>query len=183
MEGLDFCILPGSERAMPRTLEGAKLADLAAAERFAVPWHLVRDTHDVGAIRGFVPAGCSHTVLGFYDRDSGFLGWYGNLEGGLRRWTDGLDLIDLILDVWLPVDGEPGWLDEDEVPAALAAGIVTPTEMAAARAEGQRVFARYACGDRPFQDGWETWHPEPTWTPPPLPDDWDREPVQAEAPS
>jgi hypothetical protein len=174
IDGLDFCILPGAERAMPRTLAGAQLADIAAAERFVSRWQLVRDTHDVGPIRGFVPADCSHAVLGFYARDGAFLGWYGNLETRTRRWAGGLDVVDLILDLWLPVDGEPEWLDEDEVPAALAAGIVTPAQIAAARAEGERVLERRARAERPFRDGWETWRRDPAWPLPRLPDGWDR---------
>jgi uncharacterized protein len=172
-EGLVFCILPGAEREYPHALAGTNLADLPASERFASPWKLVRGVHDVPAVVGFMPRGSQHTVLGFYEETGDFRGWYVNLESGRRRWARGIDMTDVILDVWLPVGGGVEWLDEDEVEPALAAGVVTTPEIEAARAEAERALERFERRTRPFCDGWETWRPDPSWPAARLPIGWD----------
>lgn len=46
-------------------------------------------------------------------------------------------------------------------------GRFTPAEVAAIRAEGERVLAA-----SPFPTGWEDWRPDPSWRVPKLPSDW-----------
>jgi hypothetical protein len=110
--------------------------------------------------------GASHSILLFFRHE--FYAWYVNLERPLTRSPVGFDLTDLFLDVYVERDRPPRWLDEDELEQALAAGLLSRDEAAAARAEGERVLAEW-----PFPTGWEDFRPDPRWELPELPAGWD----------
>jgi Protein of unknown function (DUF402) len=111
--------------------------------------------------------GPPHSILLFFDDDGVFERWYVNLEGPLTRSPVGFDLDDLFLDLLVEPDGSHRWLDEDELDAALAAGLLTEDDAAAARAEGERVLSAW-----PFPTGREDFRPDPRWEPPRLPAGW-----------
>jgi predicted RNA-binding protein associated with RNAse of E/G family len=56
---------------------------------------------------------------------------------------------DLFLDHWLPADGPPSWLDEDELDAALRAGLLDDAMRERIAAERATVDALLAAGDWP----------------------------------
>lgn len=120
-----------------------------------------------GPILRLTRPGEAHSVLHFRHPDGSFRGWYVNLEHPLRRTRVGFDFDDLVLDLWLEPGAEWRWLDEDELEAALARGLLSPAEAALARAEGERVIAANR-----FPTGWEDWEPDPTWPIPALPAGW-----------
>jgi hypothetical protein len=130
-------------------------------------WEYRESTFRANALRLTRP-GVAHSILLFFAEDLVFDCWYVNLEGPLIRSRLGFDLDDLFLDLLLQPDGSYRWLDEDELDAALVAGLLTQQEARAAREEGERVLAEW-----PFPTGWEDFHPDPDWEPPRLPVGWD----------
>ena len=52
-------------------------------------------------------------------------------------------------------------------------GLFTPAKADAIRAEGERAIERIEAWSTPFDEGWETWRPDPDWPLPELPDGWD----------
>jgi hypothetical protein len=130
-------------------------------------WQLEEGRFGTYALRLRRP-GPTHSILLFFDGDGEFEHWYVNLEGPLLRSAVGFDLEDHFLDLLVEPDGSYRWLDEDELAAAVAAGLLTAEDAAAARAEGERVLAEW-----PFPTGWEEWRPDPRWKPPRLPAGWD----------
>lgn len=80
----------------------------------------------------------------FHLADETFTGWYTNLRAPAR--LDGRDwtCVDLFLDHWLPAQGPPVWLDEDELAAARAAGLLSEVDarlVDAERATVERLLA------------------------------------------
>jgi len=141
------------------------------AGRAAVPgdeWRLVEGSFGLSALRVTRP-GETHSILHFFARDGAFQRWYVNLETPLTRSTVGFDFTDLFLDASAAPDGSWRWLDEDELEQAVAAGVLSAADAAAARAEGERVIRRW-----PFPTGWEDFRPDPAWPVPRLPSGWDR---------
>jgi hypothetical protein len=128
-------------------------------------WELQEGRFGTNALRLTRP-GEHHSILHFFRTE--FDGWYVNLERPLRRFAVGFECDDLFLDVFVEQNGRVRWLDEDELEQALAAGLVTAQDAAAARAEGERVLAEW-----PFPTGWEDFRPDPRWKPPRLPAGWD----------
>ena len=95
-----------------------------------------------------------------------------NLQARFRRTSIGFDTTDNALDIVMGTDLDWRWKDEDDVTARVAVGLTYPEEAAAFRAEGERVIVDIERRAYPFDQPWEDWRPDPTWTPPQLPEGW-----------
>ena len=118
--------------------------------------------------------GASHSVYLTWGKDGELVGWYVNLEEPWRESPFGFDTTDHLLDVWIEPDRSWRWKDEDELAEAVEIGLFTPAKADAIRAEGERAIERIEAWSTPFDEGWETWRPDPDWPLPELPNDWDR---------
>jgi predicted RNA-binding protein associated with RNAse of E/G family len=85
----------------------------------------------------------------FHLADGTFTGWYTNLRMPIRFDGDDWYCTDLFLDHWLPADGPPIWLDEDELTAALHGGLLDDVMRRAITAERATVDALLATGEWP----------------------------------
>lgn len=110
--------------------------------------------------------GRRHSIFLHWGGDGSLDYWYVNFERPLRRTAVGFDTFDEKLDLIVRPDGSYRWKDEDELEAASAAGLLDPE---AVRAEAARVLEEW-----PFPTGWEDWRPDPAWSVPQLPEDWER---------
>lgn len=100
--------------------------------------------------------------------------WRVNLESALARTRLGFDSLDYFLDMIIAPDLVTwAWKDEDEFALAVANGWFSDSEATAIRAEGLRAVDMARRGAPPFNEGWERWHPDPSWPIPVLPDGWD----------
>jgi hypothetical protein len=123
-----------------------------------------------------VTAGASHASwLVRRAEDEELLGWYVNLQTPLQRTSFGFDTTDQALDVIIRPDLTWRWKDEDELEMAIEHGLISPSEGKAIREEGERVLECALKREPPFGDGWETWHPDPTWPVPVIPGEWQRQ--------
>lgn len=108
-------------------------------------------------------------------RDSGEdWGWYINLQRPFRRTEQGLQTMDLMLDVLVERDRSWRWKDEDEFDALVTANLIDAAEAARVRDTGQRVISDIEANAPPFSDPWHSWRPDPAWPLPELPQGWDR---------
>jgi hypothetical protein len=115
------------------------------------------------------PPGRAHAIWHFWrGEERRFAGWYVNLQDPLERDGMCLDSHDHELDLVIRPDGSWYWKDEDKMDDWVRRGRYTPEEVAAARAEGERVLAEW-----PFPTGWEDWEPDPSRPVPELPDGWE----------
>ena len=88
------------------------------------------------------PALC-RDVGRFHLADGTFTGWYTNLRAPIRMDGNEWYCTDLFLDHWLPADGSPGmWLDEEELDAARAAGLVGAADVDLVRHERAAIEAQ-----------------------------------------
>jgi predicted RNA-binding protein associated with RNAse of E/G family len=98
-------------------------------------------------------------LLEFRDTDGELLGHYSDIgapltkiDGGLSRDPGGdYAMTDWFLDLWLTPAGEIRELDWDEFDQALAAGLLTETEAAQARATLARLKAEIGAGIYPYR--------------------------------
>ena len=112
--------------------------------------------------------GDAHAIWHFWDGDERrFAGWYVNMQDPFRRDGTAFDTQDHELDLWIEPDGSWQWKDEERMADWVRQGRFSLDEVAAIRAEGERVLAAW-----PFPTGWEEWAPDPSWPVPDLPADW-----------
>ncbi len=86
----------------------------------------------------------------FHLADGTFTGWYTNLRAPIRMKGPDWYCTDLFLDHWQPADGSPGeWLDEDELDAAVGAGLLDAARFDIVQAERAAITAELTAGTWP----------------------------------
>ena len=113
-----------------------------------------------------------------------FAGWYLNLEEPFRRTATGYDTQDLELDVWIPVDEDWRFKDEDMLEQRVSEGRFTEEQATAIRALGEQIGTRLDCGERWWDEQWASFEPDPAWRAPAFPGGWEEvPPTRAPPPS
>lgn len=135
-------------------------------------WRLVDDVWTARTLVLTRP-GAAHCILGFWPKDGGDLvTWYVNLEDPLRHSPLGFDGRDVFLDILIKPNGSWRWKDEDEFAQAQHLGLLSRSEAAAIRAEGERVIED-AESSNAWWLQWRAWTPDPFWQTPELLRGWD----------
>ena len=133
------------------------------------PWHGKDRWHGHGVLTLQLP-GRMHAIWAFWRGERReFTGWYVNFETPIRRRPDGYETQDLELDIWIPRDGDWEWKDEGLLEARVREGRFTAEQVAAVRAEGDRVAAELDAGRRWWDEAWASWTPDPEWPVPAFP--------------
>jgi Protein of unknown function (DUF402) len=137
------------------------------------PWTLRDDVLPQDALRLIVP-GEAHSVLLIWRPKWNLVCWYINLEEPFRRTPVGFDYMDQTLDIVVEPDMSAWrWKDEEELEEAIAKGIYSREQARAIRAEGERALERLLAREPPFDERWEGWRPEPTWSRPQITRGWE----------
>jgi hypothetical protein len=136
------------------------------------PWSGKNRWHGHGVLQLQRP-GEMHAVWVFWEGPKRALGaWYVNIQEPFRRSSIGFDTQDLELDIVIAPGGSWRVKDDDHLEAWIERGRWTREEVAAIRAEGERIIAELEAGRRWWSDEWATWEPDPAWPVLDLPADW-----------
>jgi len=128
--------------------------------------------HTTNVLNLFEPD-AGHCITAMYWAATGaFACWYVDLLDPIRRAGGGIVTWDRSLDIVVAPDLTWRWKDEEEFARLLELGWITEDESERIRREGQRVIARVERRERPFNENWASWRPDPAWAVPALPDDW-----------
>lgn len=175
-ELLAVWMAPGTDCVKPLLADGTPVHQEPLATRYSKPrtTSLTR-WHGPGVLKLARP-GEPWSVWLFWDDDWRFRNWYVNLEEPLVRWAGGVDSEDHFLDIAVYPDRSWEWKDEDEFVQAQRAGLMSAGQALRVRDAGRAAVGLIESWAAPFDAGWENWRPDPAWTVPPLPGDWDRTP-------
>jgi hypothetical protein len=120
-----------------------------------------------------VPRDAEYDIRYLWDADDwSFQGWYVNLQTPLKRVPTGFDSDDNMLDLTVNAKGEWQWKDEAELEDGVALGRHTVAEAAHIRAVGESLIPDIETRRGPFDRSLIDWRPDPAWTIPTVPDDW-----------
>ena len=161
----------GTRWKLPVALNGGRAG---ASSRFKAGW-MLKDVEWHGLNRLTMKIlDADYSVEIYRDAvDDSLRGWYINLEDPFRRTSLGFDFLDQMLDIIVSPDLSTWrWKDEDEFEEAVRLGVLSPARASTLRNEGEKAIAWLQSGKSPF-NGWEKWHPDPSWQIPVLPDGWD----------
>ncbi|HET7487520.1 MAG TPA: DUF402 domain-containing protein [Acidimicrobiales bacterium] len=117
--------------------------------------------------------GDSHAVWVSWLGGGGHLGWYVNLQRPYRRFGNGIEAMDLMLDAVVDPDLTWRWKDDEEFDQILGRGLFDPATGALVRREAADVIERIERAEPPFCEAWPSWRPDPRWPIPVLDDGWD----------
>ena len=144
-------------------------------------WTLVDDEWFGNDMLQLIQPGAGHAVFAWWVGPERTLdGWYINLQEPLRRTAIGFDTHDQILYIVVSADRATWrWKDEDELEQAQELGTISRQAADELRREGERALALLQASEPPYEDRWERWAPDPSWSIPTLRAGWDRETTSA----
>ena len=149
----------------------------ASADGRPHPWAGKQRWHGHGMLALRRPGEACSVMHFWHGPEREFAGWYLNLEEPFRRTATGYDSQDLELDVWIPVDGDWRFKDEEMVDQRVREGRYTEEQATAIRALGRQIAAMLDRGERWWDERWASFEPDPSWRAPAFPDGWEEEPV------
>ncbi|MFE5797621.1 DUF402 domain-containing protein [Streptomyces sp. NPDC056503] len=168
---------PGTECVRPVLADGTPVHDEPLATRYTAPRTTERAHWAGSGVLKLARPGDPWSVWLFWERGWRFRSWYVNLEEPRHRWAGGVDSEDHFLDISVYPDHSWLWRDEDEFEQAQRSGLMAPAGADRVKAAGAAAVRLVESWGTPFRDGWEEWRPDPAWTVPALPADWDRTPA------
>lgn len=172
-ELLAVWMAPGTECVKPILADGTPVHEEPLATRYTAPRTTIRAPwHGTGVLKLARPDE-PWSVWLFWERGWRFRSWYVNLESPRTRWAGGIDSEDHFLDISVYPDRSWLWRDEDEFAQAQRAGLMDRAQADRVRRAGQAAVEVILAWGAPFSEGWEAWRPDPSWTVPVLPADWD----------
>ncbi|MFG2328742.1 DUF402 domain-containing protein [Streptomyces sp. NPDC048604] len=176
-ELLAVWMAPGTECVKPVLMDGTAVHQEPLATRYTAPRTTIRDHWRGAGVLKLARPGEPWSVWLFWDEGWRFRSWYVNLELPRTRWSGGVDSEDHFLDISVYPDRSWLWRDEDEFAQAQTSGLVDAALAGRVREAGAAAVELIGTWGPPFSDGWERWRPDPAWTVPELPADWDRTPA------
>jgi protein associated with RNAse G/E len=98
--------------------------------------------------------------------------YYINFQLPFHRTRLGFDTLDLDLDLVIEASYDWKWKDEDEFQHGINSGGIKLEWVREIEQAKQEVLARLEKRIYPLDAKWLSWRPDPAWSPPSLPEDW-----------
>jgi predicted RNA-binding protein associated with RNAse of E/G family len=116
-----------------------------------------------------------YSIMHFWDHASNeFLCYYINFQLPFKRNADCVDTLDLDLDIIIHPDLSFEWKDEDDYQKAIDHAVIFPEWIQGIEEAKQDVFDKLEKRQYPFDGHWLNWMPDSAWSPPKLPENWDK---------
>ncbi|HEX9389561.1 MAG TPA: DUF402 domain-containing protein [Anaerolineales bacterium] len=116
-----------------------------------------------------------YSTIFFWNHESNeFLCYYINFQLPFQRNQSAVDTLDLDLDLIIHPDFSYEWKDVNDYQKAIENEVIFPEWMRGIEAAKQDVFEKLETRQYPFDGSWLNWKPDPCWSPPILPENWDK---------
>lgn len=114
-----------------------------------------------------------YSIMHFWDHATNrFLCYYINFQLPFKRSHNAVDTLDLDLDIIIRPDLGFEWKDESDYQQAIDHGVILPEWVQGIEDAKKDVFAKLERRQYPFDGKWLNWMPDPNWSPPKLPVNW-----------
>lgn len=116
-----------------------------------------------------------YSTIHFWNNSSNaFLCYYINFQLPFQRSNCGIDTLDLDLDLVINPDLSYEWKDLDDYQKAIDSEIIFPEWVEGIEHAKPEILDKLRLHQYPFDGSWLDWLPEPSWSPPILPKNWDK---------
>jgi protein associated with RNAse G/E len=114
------------------------------------------------------------TIYFWQDGSNKFLCYYINFQTPLKRSRSGFDTLDLELDI--VVDPDYSWKikDLDDYQKGIECGTILRGWAQEIEVAKDEIFDTIANRRYPLNNAWSNWKPDPNWSAPKLPANWDK---------
>ncbi len=106
--------------------------------------------------------------------DNQFIGYYINFQLPFRRGEIGFDSFDLELDIIIEPTYDWHWKDVADYQRGIECGVLRKEWIQEIEAAKPEIFGKLEKRQYPFDASWLGWMPDRDWSPPTLPQNWDK---------
>ena len=174
-EEIVLTLLPGTEctaeESYPKGKKNGKRRWFFANEN----WQLAKYTWRTNRLLLLMEPEKYYSTVFFWNHETNkFLCYYINFQLPFRRNQCAVDTLDLDLDLIINPHFSYEWKDVDDYQKAIDNEIIFPEWIQGIEAAQQDVFEKLEARRYPFDGSWLDWKPDPNWSPPTLPENWDK---------
>ena len=174
-EEMCVTLLPGTECVAP---EGYLDGKDSAKRRWSFKdndWKLENYAWRTNRLLILLEPNTYYSTMFFWRADSNdFLLYYINFQLPFQRSHCGIDTLDLDLDLIINPDFSFRWKDEDDYQKAIDHEVIMPEWTQAIEIAKKEIFYKLEKRQYPFDGSWLNWRPDAGWSPPSLPENWDK---------
>ena len=113
-------------------------------------------------------------VLFWNHETNEFLCYYINFQLPFQRGHSAINTLDLDLDIVIDPDFNYQWKDVDDYEKGIKAGVILPEWVDKIETAKVEVLEKLENRQYPFDGSWRDWMPDPGWSLPTLPENWDK---------
>jgi protein associated with RNAse G/E len=122
----------------------------------------------------FEPEKYYSTIYFWNHASNEFLCYYINFQLPFERSHCGVDTLDLDLDLIIYPNYTYEWKDENDYQQAIEHGVILPEWTRQINSAKEEVLGKLETRQYPINGSWLDWIPDATWSPPKLPQNWDK---------
>ena len=116
-----------------------------------------------------------YSIIYFWNHEiDEFLCYYINFQLPFKRSHCGVDTLDLDLDLIIYPDFNIEWKDVQDFEESIQHEVILPKWVEEVESARREVFDRLEKRKYPFDGSWLNWSPDAAWSPPKLPENWDK---------
>jgi protein associated with RNAse G/E len=168
-------LLPGTECMSP---EGYSLGKNSYKRRWNFKekdWQLEKYSWHTNRLLLLLEREKYYSTMYFWNHGtSEFLFYYINFQVPFQRSQCGIDTLDLDLDLIIHPDFSYEWKDAEDYQKAIENEIILPEWIQGIDRAKREIFEKLEKRLYPYDGSWLNWIPDPTWSPPTLPENWDK---------
>lgn len=174
-DALVLALLPGAQAVMPEGYVDGKRNGKRRWDFKDKPWKLEQYTWHTNRLLCLLEPEKYYATMYFWHGESNeFLCYYMNFQLPFRRSQNGIDTLDLELDLIIHPDLSFEWKDRDDYQQAIQRGVILEEWARGIDSASQEILRKLEKREYPLDGSWLDWKPERDCTPPKLPADWDR---------
>lgn len=174
-EEVVLTLLPGTECMAEETYPHGKKNGNRRWHFVDRDWRLAKYTWQTNRLLLiFEPDSFYSTILFWNHTSHDFLCYYVNFQLPFQKNQFAVDTLDLDLDLVIRPDFSYAWKDVDDYELAVSHGLILPEWYRAIETAKGEVLERLNRRQYPFDGSWLDWKPDPGWSPPCLPQNWDK---------
>ena len=138
-------------------------------------WELAKYSWHTNRVLAIVQPEKYYAIMCFWNHEHDeFIGYYVNFQVPFQRSHCGIDTLDLDLDLDVEPDFSFRWKDEEDYQKAIHYGLISPEWIQGIEEAKPEILDRLEKRHYPFDGSLLDWMPDPNWTPPTLPENWDK---------
>lgn len=175
LEELAVALLPGTECVAPEGYLDGKDSTKRRWNCKDRDWKLKNYAWRANRLLILLEPDKYYSTMHFWHGDTNdFLCYYINFQLPFQRSHGGIDTLDLDLDLIIRPDFSFEWKDEDDYQKAIDNDVITPEWTQEIEKAKTEVLNKLEKRQYPYNGYWLNWMPDPDWSPPRLPENWDK---------